>query len=113
MKTFIDYLKLKEDASYNSDDKMDKSGNSDPAVAVAKEALEHIIQDRPELLIAFLNQYRNEPDIKQILVKHKIDSFQNIRPKMNGHFNDKGLGDRDGEEPEQIAGNSADGFNLH
>jgi hypothetical protein len=112
MKTFIDYLKLKEMANYHPDEKKDGGKDSDPAVAVAKEALGHIIENRPELLIAFLNQYRNESDIKQILVKHKLDSFQDIRPKMNGHFNDKGLADRTGDEPEQIAHNSADGFNL-
>lgn len=117
MKTFEEYVSLKEIASYNDDKSTDNHDEHDPqtkaSLNVAMEALNRIISTKPEIIISFLNQYRNEPDIKAILVRHKMDSFQDIKPKNNGNFTEKGLGDKTGREPEALAPNSADGYSAN
>jgi hypothetical protein len=120
MKTFMDYVRYHELASYDSEPKDNKEEKKDhiseSSLKVAKEALQLIMDTRPEILIAFLNQYRNEPDIKKILNNYKLDSFQDIRRKMHGSFAEKGLGSIDGEKPiddEEVHPNSADGYTTH
>ena len=73
--------------------------------------IKKIIDSRPEIIIAFLNQQRNEPDIKRILNGFRLDSFPDVKSKLNGTFNDKGLGDRSGEE-EALYPNAADGYKV-
>ena len=117
MKTFEEYVSLKELASYDGEKPADSHNGHDPqskaALNVAMEALNRIIATRPEIVISFLNQYRNDPDIKAILVRHKMDSFQDMKPKMNGNYTEKGLGDKTGGEPEALAPNSADGYSAN
>lgn len=114
MKTFMEYLGLHEDApSFIAEKKPNQTTEDANNMAIAVTALKHMLKTRPELVIAFLNQYRMEPEIREILNKNNLDSFVDIRKKMNNGFTDKGLGDRSGEEQgEEIKPPVADGFNL-
>lgn len=114
MKTFFEYLALYEDApSFIAEKKPDQGTEDANNMAIAVMALKHMLKTRPELVISFLNLHRMEPDIREILNKHNLDSFVDIRKKMNNGFTDKGLGDRSGSEGgEEIKPPVADGFNL-
>jgi len=114
MKTFMEYLALNEDApSYIAEKKPDQKHQDADNTAIAVMALKHLLKTKPEMIVAFLNQQRMDPDIREILNKHNLDAFLDIKKKMNGGFTDKGLGDRSGkEEGEQIRPPAADGFNL-
>jgi len=115
MKTFGDYVSFRELASYEKSEKDAENQERDPksaqAVEIAMRAVQKILESRPEIIIAFLNQQRNEPDIKRMLNDFRLDSFPDVKSKQNGTFNDKGLGDRSGEE-EALYPNSADGYKV-
>jgi hypothetical protein len=112
MKTFEEFVVQKEVAAYDGESSSKDHNGYDPQskqnLDIAMDALKRIIDTRPEIIISFLNQYRNDPDIKAILTRHKLDSFQDMRPKMNPHFTEKGLGDKTGQEPDALAPHSAD-----
>lgn len=120
MKTFQQYINLKELASYDQepvhhkDDDMDNSSAS--ALEVVKRGLKKIIEIKPQEVVAFLNMHRMEPEIRDILQDYKLDSFQNIGRKHHGGMNEKGLGNEDGMKPkdrEELYPNSADGYTAH
>ena len=122
MKTFLDYVKIKEMASYGVQDGESKNPDAenklsmkdvDEATKLVMRALTQMMKTRPEVIVAFLNQHRMDPDIRQILNDKRLDSFSDIS-KPNGHADDKALGDRTGkEEGEEIAPNAADGYKTH
>ena len=110
----MEYLVINEDApSYIAEKKPDQKHQDADNTAIAVMALKHLLKTKPEMIIAFLNQQRMDPDIRQILNKHNLDSFLDIKKKMNSSFADKGLGDRSGQEQgEEITPPAADGFTV-
>jgi hypothetical protein len=120
MKTFQQYLNIKEIASYDHEPihnkKNDMDQNSLASLEVVKRAIKKIMEIKPQELVAFLNQHRNDPEIKEILNDYKLDSFQNIGRKHHGGMNDdKGLGNFDGIKPndDELYPNAADGYTAH
>jgi hypothetical protein len=119
MKTFQQYINFKEIASYDHEPVYDKNDELDNSSASALEAvkkgIKKIMEIKPQAIVAFLNQYRTEPEIKNILTDYKLDSFQNIGRKHHGGMNEKGLGDQDGRKPkndEELYPNAADGYSA-
>jgi hypothetical protein len=119
MKTFQQYLNLKELAAYdhdpvvNSEDGMDEKSSS--ALEVVKKALKKMMDIAPQDIVAFLNQNRMKPEIRDILNDYRLDSFQNIGRKHHGGMNEKGLGNEDGRKPkhdEELYPNAADGYSA-
>ena len=88
MKTFNQYLNLKELASYDQekakDDNDDMDNSSASALEAVKRGLKKIIEIKPQEVVAFLNMHRMEPEIKDILNDYKLDAFQNIGRKQIG-----------------------------
>jgi len=120
MKTFREYFKLCELASYDHDPVHNKKDDMDQkslaALEVVKIALKKMMEIKPQEIVAFLNQHRMEPEIKAILNDYKLDSFQNIGRKHHGGMNDdKGLGSFDGRKSkeEELYPNAADGYTAH
>ena len=120
MKTFQQYLNLKELASYDQEpakqnnDEMDNSSSS--ALEAVRRGIKKMIEIKPQDVVAFLNTHRMEPEIKEILTDYKLDSFQNIGRKHHGGMNEKGLGNEDGTKPkddEEMHPNAADGYTAH
>ena len=114
MKTFMDYLGLTEDApSFVAEKRPDQRQQDADAMEIAATALRHLLKTKPEMIVAFLNQQRMDPDIRQLLNKHNLDAFLDVKRKVNNGFSDKGLGDRTGEEHgEEVKPPVADGFSL-
>jgi hypothetical protein len=118
MKTFHQYLNLKELASYdeepvrNKDDEMDHKSSA--SLDVLKKAMKKMLEIKPQEIVAFLNQHRTEPEIRDILNDYKLDAFQNVGRKHHGGMNDDhGLGDVDGrkmKDEEELYPNAADGY---
>ena len=77
MKTFQQYLNLKELASYdhdpvvNSEDGMDEKSSS--ALEVVKKALKKMMDIAPQDIVAFLNQNRMKPEIRDILNDYNLN----------------------------------------
>jgi hypothetical protein len=115
MKTFMQFIGIREEtASYISEKKPDQKTKDADNTAIVVAALKHMLKTRPEVIIAFLNQHRMDPDIREILNNHNLDAFLDIHKKMNGGFTDKGLADRTGQEGnDQITPPAADGFSLN
>ena len=117
MKTFQQYLNLKELASYDHDPVHNKKDDMDhksaSSLEVVKQAIKKMMEIKPQEIVAFLNQHRTEPEIRKILNDYKLDAFQNIGRKHHGGMNDdEGLGDVDGRKPidDELYPNAADGY---
>jgi hypothetical protein len=115
MKTFKAFFTQREMASYDEDQPISSMDSSDPksveASKIAMLGIKKIMKTHPEILIAFLNQQRMDPEIRSILADFRLDSFPEIRTKPNASYNDKGLGDRNGSE-DGLYPNAADGFSV-
>ncbi len=114
MKTFTDYISMMEIAAYTADEAEAKAGGeldprSQASMDAMKEALKHIMETRPDMLVAFLNLHRTDPDVKRILLKHKLDVFLDPKGKQDPDFKEKGLADEEGEA-NMVSPNAADGF---
>lgn len=117
MKTFNDYLNMKEMAAYSADEQkpkgsMELDDRSQASISAMKEALGEIMNTRPDMLVAFLNLHRTEADIKKILLKHKMDVFVDPKMKSCQHFKEKGLADEEGRG-NMVHPSSADGYAAH
>ncbi len=112
MKSFTDYIAMKEIAVYGMDQAEDRPRDEDPqtqaSMAAVAESLKKIMKSRPEMVVAFLNLHRTDPDIKEILRKHNLDSFLDPKGSKRGDYRDKGLGDEEGEA-NMLAPQAADG----
>lgn len=115
MKTFKAFLAQQEVAVYDDEQPISSMDGSDPksveATKIAMLGLKQIMKTHPEILIAFLNQQRMDPEIRAILADFRLDAFPDIRTKPNSSYNDKGLGDRRGDE-DGLHPNAADGFSV-
>lgn len=116
MKTFQDYITLKEN------DAADHAGSedSDKAHDAAMQAFEIVLTKNSKAAARFLNDIAEvTPEIKTILQQHGLDSFKDFNSHDRSKRNkkgiiSKGLGDvstddvKDGHDV--IATNSADSF---
>lgn len=114
MKSFGDWVAVREVATYKGekmkvreDEAMDP--RSEASVRAMRQAIRELMDTRPEVLVAFLNLHRADDDIKRILVNNNLDSFLVPKGKCPPDFNDRGLGDEEGEA-QMVHPNSADGF---
>jgi hypothetical protein len=110
MKTFAEYVSVREMASYDQDPKA-KAEQSNQAVEVAMKAVKKILGSKPEILISFLNLQRTDPAVKEVLDEFGLDAFPNVKDKLNMSYDDEGLGYRNGEE-EALHPNAADGYHV-
>ena len=73
MKTFMQFIGIREEtASYISEKKPDQKTKDADNTAIVVAALKHMLKTRPEVIIAFLNQHRMDPDIREILNNHNL-----------------------------------------
>ena len=72
MKTFQQYLNLKELASYDHDPVHNKKDDMDhksaSSLEVVKQAIKKMMEIKPQEIVAFLNQHRTEPEIRKIQI---------------------------------------------
>jgi hypothetical protein len=125
MKTFQDYISLKELATYNVDDNFDDSNqsssdpNSEKAFSAAMQAFEMVMSKNSKAASQFLNHMSElMPEIKSILQQHGLDSFKDGNFKNNSKNRkliSKGLADVSPDDVKDhdvdvLATNSADSF---
>lgn len=128
MKTFHDYVNLKELAAYDIGHsilgKNSLDSESETALTAAFQAFEIVMSKNSQAAAQFLNRMSEVmPEIKSVLQQHGLDSFQdgdfrnNIRrgASKGRRFISKGLGDlstddvKDGNT-DVLAMNSSDSF---
>lgn len=120
MKTFQEYVQLKEydedsiesekDTSLNSQDSMDHS------LSGAIEAFKIVLTKRKEHALNFLNKMSESmPEVRSVLGQHRLDNTDNLNSKKNSSkIISKGLGNVSPEDllggDDVVAANIADTF---
>lgn len=128
MRTFMNYVSLKELAAYDVGTNMlghaNLDANSEKALTAAMQAFEIIMSKNSQAAIQFLNRMSDVmPEIKTVLQQHGLDSFKDGDFKANMRraatkgrkFITKGLGDVNTADANRhgvdvIASNSADSY---
>ena len=118
MKTFTDYIAMREMAAYDQDSldaknafKQELDPQSEASMQAARESIMSIMDSRPDMIIAFLNHHRTDPDIKKILMKHNLESFVDPKKIAKQDYKEKGLGDYEGEQ-NTVHPNAADAITV-
>lgn len=117
MKTFQDYISLKE-FNDDNDDQSSFDSNSEKAFLAATQAFEMVMSKNSKAASQFLNHMSEVmPEIKSILQQHGLDSFKdgNFKNSRNRKLVSKGLADVSPDDVKNhdvdvLATNSADSF---